>query len=232
MFKVTQKEEIAVMRIQGIYTSLQIATDKLARSLLFEPVISSTAQKPILGFGSGRRQKEAAQKEKHKLLEVLTILRAEIEACLPTTVRGRLYFKCRLVDENEFDTDRFCTSEAKSANDMIACFEELERRMSKVMAYPEIAEVVQKPYSYELFPSLARPNLGISQIAQAYLDALEAEKSTNSGACGVLNPNTSRRKKIRRSKVKKSGKKCQQTLSRNGTPIGVPLLLGHNCFCY
>lgn len=203
MFKVTKKEENAVMRIQGVYTSLQLATDKVARSLLFAPAISSASQKSIFNFGSERRN----QKEKIKLLEVLTVLKAEVEACLPTIVNNRLYFKCRLVDENEFDTDHFRVSEAKSAYDMVACLDELERRMSKMLAYPEVAEVAQNPACYAYCPSLAVPNLGISQFFQTYIKELKTDEATKSDACGVWNPNTSRRKQKNRCKSKKNGKK-------------------------
>lgn len=209
MFKVTQKEENAVMRIQGVYTSLQLATDQVARSLLFDPTISSASQKSIFGFNSERKQKVAAQKEKIKLLEVLTVLKAEVEACLPTIASGRLYFKCRLVDENEFDTDRFRISEATSALDMVACLEELERRVSKMMSFPEVAEVVTNPINYTYCSSLATPNMGISQFSQVYLKELQAEEATRSDTYGVPNPNTSRRKQKNRSKSKKNGKKHQ-----------------------
>lgn len=209
MFKVTPKEENAVMRIQGVYTSLQLATDKVARSLLFAPTISSASQKSIFGFNSERKQKVAAQKEKIKLLEVLTVLKAEVEACLPTIASGRLYFKCRLVDENEFDTDRFRISEATSALDMVACLEELERRVSKMMSFPEVAEVVTNPINYTYCSSLATPNMGISQFSQVYLKELQAEEATRSDTYGVPNPNTSRRKQKNRSKSKKNGKKHQ-----------------------
>ncbi len=209
MFKVTPKEENAVMRIQGVYTSLQLATDKVARSLLFDPTISSASQKSIFGFNSERKQKVAAQKEKIKLLEVLTVLKAEVEACLPTIASGRLYFKCRLVDENEFDTDRFRISEATSALDMVACLEELERRVSKMMSFPEVAEVVTNPINYTYCSSLATPNMGISQFSQVYLKELQAEEATRSDTYGVPNPNTSRRKQKNRSKSKKNGKKHQ-----------------------
>ena len=209
MFKVTQKEENAVMRIQGVYTSLQLATDQVARSLLFDPTISSASQKSIFGFNSERKQKVAAQKEKIKLLEVLTVLKAEVEACLPTIASGRLYFKCRLVDENEFDTDRFRISEATSALDMVACLEELERRVSKMMSFPEVAEVVTNPINYTYCSSLATPNMGISQFSQVYLKELQAEEATRSDTYGVPTPNTSRRKQKNRSKSKKNGKKHQ-----------------------
>lgn len=207
MFKVTQKEENAVMRIQGVYTSLQLATDKVARSLLFDPAISSASQKSIFNFGSERRKEAAAQKEKVKLLEVLTVLKAEVEACLPTIVNDRLSFKCRLVDEYEFDTDRFRVSEAKSAYDMVACLDELERRMSKILAFPEVAEVVANSANYAYCPSLAVPDMGISQIAQTYVKELKEEEATRSDTHGIPNPNTSRRKQKNRCKSKKNGKK-------------------------
>lgn len=207
MFKVTKKEEIAVMRIQSVHTDLQVAADKVARSLLFEPVISSASQKSIFNFGSERRKEAAAQKEKAKLLGVLTVLKAEVEACLPTIANDRLSFKCRLVDENEFDTDRFRVSEAKSAYDMVACLDELERRMSKMLAFPEVAEVIANSANYAYCPSLAIPNMGIAQIAQTYLKELKEEEATRSDTYGIPNPNTSRRKQKNRCKSKKNGKK-------------------------
>lgn len=207
MFKVTKKEEIAVMRIQGVYTSLQIATDKVARALLFEPAIYSASKKSFLGFGSERKQKAAAEKEKCKLLEVLTVLKAEVESCLPTIADGKLYFKCRLVDENEFDTDRFCISEANSSVDMIACLKELERRISKMLAFPEVAEVVGNPSNYAYCPSLATPNMGISQFLQTYIKELKEDEANRSEARGIPNPNTSRQKKKRRAHGKRNGKK-------------------------
>lgn len=210
MFKVTEKEEIAVLRIRGIYTSLQTATDKLARSLLFESIISSASQrKNIFNFGSERKKMVSAQKEKSKLLEVLTILKAEMEACFPTIRDDRLYFRCRLVDENELDTDRFCDSEARSAYDMVACLEELNHRMSKIMSFTEVAEVVKNPSSYAYCPALAIPNMGISQALQTYLKELKEAEATRSETYGIPNPNTSRRKQKNRSKCKKNGKKHQ-----------------------
>lgn len=208
MFKVTKKEENAVTRIQGIYTSLQFATDKVARSLLFDHNASLAPRKSIFGFGSGHSQKDTIPKEKIKLLEVLTILKSEVEACLPTIVGDHLFFKCRLVDENECDIDRFRISEAQNTYDMIACFEELERRISKMLAFPEIAEVVQNPSSYAYCTSLAIPNLGISCLSQTYLKELKSEEAAKLNASDIQNPNISRRKKkARRSKRKKSGNK-------------------------
>lgn len=206
MFKVTKKEEIAVMRIEGVHTSLQTATDKLARTLLFDPAISSASRKPIFNFGAERKQ-AAAQKEKVKLFEVLTVLKTEMEACLPSIVDNRLRFKCRLVDENEFDTNRFCISEANSSVDMIACLEELERRISKMLAFPEVAEVVGNPSNYAYCPFLATPNMGISQFLQTYIKELKEDEANRSEARGIPNPNTSRQKKKRRSHGKRNGKK-------------------------
>lgn len=204
MFKVTKKEEDAVTRIQGIYTSLQFAADKVARSLLFDHNASLAPRKSIFGFGTGQNQKDAIQKEKIKLLEVLTILKAEVEACLPTIVGDHLFFKCRLVDENECDIDRFRISEAQNTYEMIACFEELERRISKMLTFPEIAEVVQNPSSYAYCTSLAIPNLGISRLSQIYLKELKAEETTKLNVISIQNSSISRRKKkARRSKGKR-----------------------------
>lgn len=207
MFKVTSKEENAVMRIQGVYTSLQIAADKVARTLLFDSAITAASQKHFFKFSSERKQKIAAREEKCKLLEVITLLKAELEACQPTIAGDHLYFKCRLVDTNEFDTDRFRTSEANSSVDMVACFEELERRMSKMLDYPEVAEVVQNTSNYAYCPCFATPNLGISQFFKTYIKELKADEEAKPTACGVQNPNTSHRKKARRSK--KNRKKHQ-----------------------
>lgn len=209
MFKITQKEVNAVAKIQGVYTSLQLATDKVARSLLFEPAIASASQKSFFNFGSERRKKSNIQGEKVKLLEVLAILKAEIEACLPSIMGDHLYLKCRLVDANEFNTDNFRISEAQNALDMIACFEELDRRMSKMLAFPEVAEVVQNPINYSYCLPLATPNLGISEFFQTYLQELKDDEVTSSDSYHAQNPNTSHRKKIRRSKSKKNKNKHQ-----------------------
>lgn len=186
MFKVTKAEETAVSGLEGIYHSLRTSAEKVARILFYDfPIATATpsnSTKGARGFFKGFFKKKPKDKvtvtkeDLMVLLEVLNLLQHEFETNMPLIVNGNLYFKFRCFDGREHDSHTYKIGEAKDRDDLIACFQAMEERIVRILATPEVAQVVKNTCLHPYCSLLAKEILGISSLHGTYLKSHKNEE--------------------------------------------------------